>query len=299
MISAGGVEPDGDSYSADITADGRRIVFVSTAGNLAAGDADGQSDIFVADRDVRRRFVHLLSLQEATLNDAAQQFQHPKISGNGSAIIYRDIRPPDPLRPGDNLYIQRTNALGNGSSANNFPGQTSRFVKDADIDYSGLIVAEVGSNICGNDTVIVIQLAAQSLAVAVGTPYIDQTVGGITSVAISADASTVAWSRHPAADHLEWNDPARARPARGARRPPFVHGRMGERLRSPVRRAALRTSPRSSAWAITPACRRGVARSRTPARAPDRRRRCTTSTLIRATGCRSRPPREPRSRRCT
>ncbi len=228
MISAaGGAEPDGQSYSADISADGRRIVFVSTASDLdpAFADADGQSDVFVADRDPAGDGTYgSTTITEATAHDGGTQFQHPKISGNGSAIIYRDIREPDPNRPGDNLYFQQTDRLGNGSAVNVFPGRVDRFVRDADIDYSGIIVAEAAANICNNtDAVIVMQLAAQSLATAVGILGIDQTVGGITNVAISADGSTVAWSgTQPDVDLSTTR--GRARPACGSHGASLVHG---------------------------------------------------------------------------
>ena len=50
-MSAGGagVQANGDSFGADISADGRYVVFDSNAGNLATGDANGASDVFRKD----------------------------------------------------------------------------------------------------------------------------------------------------------------------------------------------------------------------------------------------------------
>jgi Tol biopolymer transport system component len=48
-VSSDGVQGNGDSYQADLSADGRLIVFTSDASNLVPGDTNGVSDIFVHD----------------------------------------------------------------------------------------------------------------------------------------------------------------------------------------------------------------------------------------------------------
>lgn len=49
-ISSDGQHADGGSHYPVITPDGRFIAFVSSAGNLAPGDADGREDVFLRDR---------------------------------------------------------------------------------------------------------------------------------------------------------------------------------------------------------------------------------------------------------
>ena len=49
-IAAGGVQPDGNSGPASISADGHGIAFESSASNLIAHDTNRLSDIFVHDR---------------------------------------------------------------------------------------------------------------------------------------------------------------------------------------------------------------------------------------------------------
>jgi Tol biopolymer transport system component len=49
-VSTGGEQANGNAQSADLSADGRFVVFESGASNLVAGDANGQYDIFVHDR---------------------------------------------------------------------------------------------------------------------------------------------------------------------------------------------------------------------------------------------------------
>ncbi len=49
-VARDGSQADGDSWSPSISADGRFVVFVSSAGNLVTGDDDGLDDAFVHDR---------------------------------------------------------------------------------------------------------------------------------------------------------------------------------------------------------------------------------------------------------
>ncbi len=49
-IATNGVEADAGCYSSSMSADGRYVVFSSSASNLIANDTNGQSDIFVHDR---------------------------------------------------------------------------------------------------------------------------------------------------------------------------------------------------------------------------------------------------------
>jgi Tol biopolymer transport system component len=49
-IGLGGAEPDGESYAAGISGDGRTVVFASAAANLVSGDTNGFVDVFAFDR---------------------------------------------------------------------------------------------------------------------------------------------------------------------------------------------------------------------------------------------------------
>ncbi len=50
-LGAGGVQGNGGSSSSALSADGRYVSFASSASNLVTGDTNGQTDIFVHDRD--------------------------------------------------------------------------------------------------------------------------------------------------------------------------------------------------------------------------------------------------------
>jgi len=49
-LGLGGQEPDGPCFGADLSADGRYVLFTSYASNLVAGDANGRADAFLHDR---------------------------------------------------------------------------------------------------------------------------------------------------------------------------------------------------------------------------------------------------------
>lgn len=53
-VGVGGVEANGHSGSAAISADGRYVVFASSATNLVPGDTNGLGDVFVYDRVTKR-----------------------------------------------------------------------------------------------------------------------------------------------------------------------------------------------------------------------------------------------------
>ena len=54
---ASGAQANGSSGNASLSADGRYVSFESSASNLVAGDANGNTDVFVKDLDQRRRDV--------------------------------------------------------------------------------------------------------------------------------------------------------------------------------------------------------------------------------------------------
>jgi len=53
-LSSAGRQGNGDAFNAAVSADGRYVVFASTAGNLVTGDTNEASDIFLRDRVTKR-----------------------------------------------------------------------------------------------------------------------------------------------------------------------------------------------------------------------------------------------------
>ena len=84
-VAAGGAQGNGDSFRADVSADGRFVAFDSAASNLVAGNTNGTSDVFV--RDLAQGVTRRVSLgargkQLATRNVGAS------ISADGRVVVF-------------------------------------------------------------------------------------------------------------------------------------------------------------------------------------------------------------------
>lgn len=82
---AGGAEGNADSYAGAASDDGRYVVFVSRASNLAAGDTNGQAGIFV--RDLVTGTTTLVSGPPGG-GQANGDAGFPSISGNGQLVAF-------------------------------------------------------------------------------------------------------------------------------------------------------------------------------------------------------------------
>jgi Ca2+-binding RTX toxin-like protein len=84
-VAPGGGEGNGSSFLPSISADGRRIVFVSDASNLVAGDTNGLPDIFVKDLVTGDLSCVSTDAGKGTANGASYT---PMISGNGRYVVF-------------------------------------------------------------------------------------------------------------------------------------------------------------------------------------------------------------------
>ncbi len=82
--SGGGQATGGNSDSASISADGRYVVFQSSANNLVSGDTNGKQDIFIHDRDSNTT----TRLDGNGLADS----QTPAISGEGRYVAFHTAK---------------------------------------------------------------------------------------------------------------------------------------------------------------------------------------------------------------
>lgn len=96
-ISSSGSQANNSSSSPAISADGRFVVFVSTATNLVANDSNGSSDIFLLDRD--SGLIKLISRDSTGMLAEGDSF-NPAISADGQYIVYESLA--QNLIPGDN-----------------------------------------------------------------------------------------------------------------------------------------------------------------------------------------------------
>jgi Tol biopolymer transport system component len=79
-------EADGDSSRPAISADGRFVVFASSATNLVSGDANGCDDIFV--HDGWTGVTERVSV-DSTFKEANGASGYPSISGDGRFVVFR------------------------------------------------------------------------------------------------------------------------------------------------------------------------------------------------------------------
>jgi Tol biopolymer transport system component len=82
---AQGNAESGGPFSVDISADGRYVVFASSASNLVAGDTNGSDDVFV--HDLRTHRTRRVSDNDAGAGDYLY-FEGAAISGNGRYVAY-------------------------------------------------------------------------------------------------------------------------------------------------------------------------------------------------------------------
>jgi hypothetical protein len=84
-VTSAGVQGDGNSHSPSISADGRYVVFASEATNLVAGDTNGQTDVFLHDRQTN---VTTRVSSDIDGTQAPRGGYAPLISEDGEVILY-------------------------------------------------------------------------------------------------------------------------------------------------------------------------------------------------------------------
>ena len=87
-LSDSGIQGDGTSCDAAISADGRFVAFESSATNLVPGDLNGKNDIFVFDRDSAA--MEMVSVSNAGVQGIVAS-DNPTISADGRYVAYDSI----------------------------------------------------------------------------------------------------------------------------------------------------------------------------------------------------------------
>lgn len=85
-VDNSGAQGNDDSYSADISSDGRFVTFISDASNLVADDTNNAADIFVHDRQTGTT-TRVSVDSNGTQGDKGTEFL-PSISGNGRFVAF-------------------------------------------------------------------------------------------------------------------------------------------------------------------------------------------------------------------
>jgi hypothetical protein len=87
-VSSNGTNGAGDSFSTDISADGRYVAFYSTASNLVSGDTNGQTDAFVHDRITGE--TTRVSISTNGTQGTGGSFR-PSLSADGRLVAFESI----------------------------------------------------------------------------------------------------------------------------------------------------------------------------------------------------------------
>jgi Tol biopolymer transport system component len=98
-VSSLGVQANGDSRAACVSADGRFVAFVSDATNLVAGDTNGQPDVFVHDRSYGTTVIESVSSLRVASNGASSA---PSLSADGRMIAFETL--------GSTLFLDDNNS---------------------------------------------------------------------------------------------------------------------------------------------------------------------------------------------
>lgn len=110
----GGNEPSDDCYSPVISADGNRVAYLSFAGDIVPGDANGQADVFVWTRATQATVRASVSSLGAEANDESMG---PSLSADGSLVAFSSLA--SNLAPGDanGNFDVFVHALATGSTS--------------------------------------------------------------------------------------------------------------------------------------------------------------------------------------
>jgi len=84
-VDSAGAQGNGPSFDPDVSANGRFVVFTSSASNLVAGDTNGVDDVFLRDRDTGET----TRLSVGPLGgEAGLPSLDPRISADGTAVVF-------------------------------------------------------------------------------------------------------------------------------------------------------------------------------------------------------------------
>lgn len=141
-IGIGGQASNGEPYIADISADGRYVVFDSNATNIVAGDVNGKFDVFVVDGQTGA--VECASVNAFGI-PANGNSVRPKISADGRYVCFQsgatDIDFSDSNSYTDVYLFDRVTKTSERISVDSFGNEGNKYSRYADISADGRFVA--------------------------------------------------------------------------------------------------------------------------------------------------------------
>ncbi len=154
-VSAGGEEANDTSAMADVTADGRYVVYQSIATNLIPGDINASSDIFVLDL-VEGSIERVSVASDGTEANGASQ--NAAISGDGRYVVFESLAtnldPRDTLSGSDIFLRDRETGSTTLISVNERTDDNSlgSFAPDISEDGSTIVFHSNASGLVPDDT---------------------------------------------------------------------------------------------------------------------------------------------------
>jgi Tol biopolymer transport system component len=155
-VASDGTQADDGSGSANISADGRYVAFGSSADNLVSGDTNGESDMFVHDRQTRQTTRVSVASDGTQANGYSRS---PSISADGRYVAFQSHA--------NNLVSGDTNSATDVFVHDRQTGQTTRVSVASDSTQAnanpGVILLSIGPSISSNGRYVAFGSSADNL----------------------------------------------------------------------------------------------------------------------------------------
>jgi Tol biopolymer transport system component len=199
-IATDGTEANNNSDEPSISADGRYVVFVSSASNLYEDDTNGQYDVFIRDRDTDEDGIYDEPGMVVTVRVFDSPSQTANISANGRYIVSQSAMLIDNKLCGLTVFDRETSqyscayetydgTLINGGVQNAYLSADGQFVTYTS-DASNLVLLDTNGK---RDVFVYNLLTHQTVRVSVSSNE-EQANGDSDKPVISADGRYVAFS---------------------------------------------------------------------------------------------------------
>jgi len=155
-VNDSGVQANGASGSPSLSTDGRFVVFASEADNLVAGDSNGETDIFLYDRELNE--IELISVALVPSECANGSSNTPIISADGNFVAFTsnasNLVPNDLLGRQDIFVRDRVQGVTERVSISSIGDEANFSCYGPDISDNGRFVAfrSTATNLVAGDT---------------------------------------------------------------------------------------------------------------------------------------------------
>ncbi len=171
-VASDGTQATGFSSSPDISADGRHVVFQSTAGNLTASDTNFTADIFVRDRDTdadatfdepgETRTARVSVAGDGTQASGFSNF--PSVSDDGRRVAFYSFAPNlAPGASGGQIFVRDRDADADASFDEADAGATSTSVESVASDGTPADALSIAPAIAGDGARVAFESNATNL----------------------------------------------------------------------------------------------------------------------------------------